>query len=101
MADPLGISSDCQLAISWAAIVKPENRDGHAYELPLCLLDWTSAADLKFLHLCRKIDQELKIERRHWNRSVASAPLFPKFVFEVAATIYELRKRGTRGKSVG
>src|SRR5262249_21893159 len=37
-------------------------------------------------------------EKRHWNHSVAGAPLFPKFVSEHAETHDDLRKPGTRAR---
>src|SRR3990167_4838434 len=47
--------------------------------------------------MCRKLLQELQIEKRHYSHKHASAPLLPKFVSESAAAYHELRKRGTGG----
>jgi hypothetical protein len=54
-----------------------------------------SAADLKFLHRRGNFVQELQIESGTGNDMIAGAPLFPKFVSEIAQMIHELRKRGT------
>ena len=55
-----------------------------------------SAANLRFLSfLAARSFRNLKFKSRTRFIKVASAPLLPKFVLEVAAMDDELRKRGT------
>jgi hypothetical protein len=65
------------------------------------LLFMPSAADLKFLHRCRNLVQELQIEKRYWNHKVASAPFASKVRADDCCDVSRTSVAGTRALAAG